>query len=98
MAQYRITCTTQEPAQLPNDIAHIVAVGTGASATRHDRYWQLSEVLAAMTNGDTFYTFGEQSKKIALVEKYQCPFCKRTHIKSSADAVTDNNLDNLRRC
>jgi hypothetical protein len=29
MAEYRIVCTTQEPPQVPNDRAHIVAVGTG---------------------------------------------------------------------
>ena len=48
MAQYRIICTTQEPPTLPNDRAHIVAVGTGSSASAVDKYWLLSEVLAAM--------------------------------------------------
>jgi hypothetical protein len=98
MAKYRIICTTQEPATLPNDRAHIVAVGTGTSASKYDRYWTLSEVLAAMEDDDKFYTFGETSRKTADVEKYKCPFCSRTHIRSSPDAVKDNNLDNLPRC
>jgi hypothetical protein len=97
MSQYRIVCTTQEPASLPNDRAHIVAVGTGTTAG-YDHYWQLNEVLTAMDNGDVFFTHGETSKKDALVEKYVCPFCTRTHIRSRPDAVTDNNLDNLPRC
>lgn len=97
MSQYRIVCTTQEPASLPNDRAHIVAVGTG-TASSYDKYWTLSEVLAAMDKGDTFYTYGESSHKTALVQKYVCPWCYRTHIRSHPDAVTDNNLDNLPRC
>lgn len=97
MAQYRIVCTTQEPASLPNDRAHIVAVGTGAS-TGYDRYWQLYEVLAAMDQGDSFYTYGETSKQVALVEKYVCPWCSRTHIRTKPDATQDNNLDSLPRC
>jgi hypothetical protein len=98
MARYRIVCTTQLPAQLPNDRAHIVAVGTGTVASSHDKYWLLNEVLAAMDRGDEFYTLGEVSGKEASVEKYVCPFCTLTHIKSSSDAVEDNNLDSLRRC
>jgi hypothetical protein len=101
MARYRIICTTQQPSQLPNDRAHVVAVGAitpGSTTSTYSKYWQLSEVLLAMTTGDEFYTFGEQSGKTASVEKYTCPWCGKTHIKSSPDAVKDNNLDNLPRC
>jgi Protein of unknown function (DUF3892) len=98
MAEYRIICTTQVPSNLPNDRAHIVAVGTGSSASTYDKYWSLSEVLKAMDNGDTFYTFGELSRKTAAVEKYKCPNCLQTHIRSTPDAVKDNNLDNLSGC
>ena len=98
MAQYRIVCTTQMPPQVPNDRAHIVTVGTGSSASKYDRYWTLAEVLSAMDAGDAFYTFGETSRKTAFVEKYICPFCSKTHIRSKPDAVQDNNLDNLPRC
>lgn len=97
MAQYRIVCTTQEPASLPNDKAHIVAVGTG-DASGYSRYWQLSEVLAAMDQDHTFHTYGETSQMTAQVHKYTCPFCIRTHIRSAPDAVKDNNLDNLPAC
>lgn len=47
MAEYRITCTAQEPSNMPNDRAHIVAVGTGSSASTYDKYWLLKEVLKA---------------------------------------------------
>jgi hypothetical protein len=98
MARYRIVCTNQEPVNEPNRTAHIVRVGTGSTADRYDRLWTLNEVLLAMDRGDTFYTQGAQSGKVAEVEKYVCSGCRRTYIRSNADAVTDNNLDNLPRC
>ena len=98
MARYRIVCTTQEPVNEPNRNAHIVAVGTGNDPARVDRRWTLDQVLRAMDSGDSFYTQGVQSGKIAAVEKYQCPYCRRTFIRSTPDAVADNNLDNLPRC
>lgn len=98
MPQYRIICTEQEPAGVPNDRAHIVRVGTGVTATQYSRKWTLAEVIKAMDNGDTFHTVSESTGKIAQVVKYQCAVCKGWHIKSSPDAVKDNNLDNLRTC
>lgn len=98
MARYRIVCTTQVPVSEPNRNAHIVEVGTGNNPPRVDRRWPLDEVLRAMDSGDSFFTQGVQSGKIAEVEKYQCPNCRRTYIRSKPDAVADNNLDNLPRC
>jgi hypothetical protein len=51
-----------------------------------------------MRRGDRFYTQGVHSGKIALVEPYVCTRCQRTYIRSRADSVEDNNLDNLRVC
>ncbi len=98
MAQYRIICTNQEPVGMPHDRAHIVGVGTGPSASSYTGYWTLQQVLDAMDAGHTFYTYGEKSGKSASVQKYICPNCTRTHIRSAPDAVTDNNLDNLSVC
>ena len=98
MATYRIVCTNQEPVHQPKTHAHIVAVGTGADATKADRRWSLAEVILAIDRGDTFYTQGVNSGKVARVEKSVCAFCPKTHIRSSADAVMDNNLDSLRTC
>ena len=97
MTQYRIICTNQEPVSQPNDRAHIIGVGTGDSSG-YSAYWTLNEVITAMNQGHTFYTYGETSGKVALVHKYVCPHCTRTHIRSAPDAVTDNNLDNLSTC
>ena len=98
MAEYRIICTNQEPVAQPNDRAHIVAVGTGTTPDKYDTYWTLDQVLTAMDRGHIFYTRGRNSDKVARVEKYVCGRCSRTHIRSSPDAVQDNNLDNLPNC
>lgn len=98
MASYRIVCTEQEPVTQPTTHAHIVAVGTGNDPDSADKRWTLNQVLAAMDEGQTFYTQGKNSGKVARVEKYRCQLCRRTYIRSAPDAVQDNNLDNLRRC
>jgi hypothetical protein len=98
MARYRIVCTDQEPTHQPTTHAHIVAVGTGDDPDRASQRWTLNEVLVAMDRGDVFYTRGKNSGAVASVEKYVCSLCWRTYIRSAPDAVTDNNLDSLRRC
>jgi hypothetical protein len=98
MATHRIICTIQEPSGQPNDVAHIVQVGTGTTATYYDRLWSVDEVVSAMQSGDTFYTQGEQTGKIAQVEIVRCQTCGRYILRSAPDAVRDNNLDNLPRC
>jgi len=98
MADYRIVCTEQEPFNQPTTHAHIVAVGTGDDPNKADARWTLDEVLAAMDRGNRFYTVSPSTKKTALVEKYKCHLCWRTFIRSTPDAIHDNNLDSLRRC
>lgn len=98
MAYYRIVCTEQQPYGNPPSHAHIVAVGTGESTSAASHRWTLKEVLDAMDRGDVFFTRGEQSGQVALVQKYLCSRCLGYHIKSAPDAVTDNNLDSLRYC
>jgi len=98
MTSYRIICTTQEPVHQPTTHAHIVAVGTGPTAQHYTQRWTLDQVIAAMDRGDTFYTRGETSGREARVEKYTCTTCWRTFIRSTPDAVHDNNLDSLPRC
>jgi hypothetical protein len=98
MARYRIICTRQEPASAAPSHQHIVAVGTGNEPRQYTHIWTLDQVLEALRRGDSFYTQGEQSGRIAEVESYHCTYCRRNYIRSHRDAVTDNNLDNLARC
>jgi hypothetical protein len=98
MSTYRIVCTNQEPASQPPTHAHIVAVGVGDDSSHATNRFTLGQVLSMMTSGDIFFTKGIESQKIALVEKYWCTSCSQFHIRSAADSVKDNNLDNLRYC
>lgn len=98
MARYRIVCTVQVPADAHPRNAKIVAVGTGTDADRAARRWEVKEVVAAMDAGDSFYTKGDRSGRVAEVEKYWCAVCGEWHIRSAPDAVLDNNLDSLRTC
>lgn len=98
MATYRIICTNQVPVTQPTSHAHIVAVGTGTDVTAYQRKWTLAEVLAAMALGNIFYTQGVTSGAIARVASYTCTLCSRTYIRSTPDAIYDNNLDALPAC
>jgi len=48
-----------------------------------------------MEEGDVFYTQDKTSGKIASVSAYHCAQCHQTYIRSDANAVAGNNLDNL---
>lgn len=96
MATYRIVCTDQESSGHSNQHAHIVAVGVGDDPNKAQRKWTLDEVLRGIDRGDVFYTKGVN--KVALVEAYTCAPCRRVHIRSAADKVTDNDLGRIRHC
>jgi hypothetical protein len=98
MASYRIVCTTQEPANKPPQHAHIVAVGVGNEPTHYTQKFSLADVIRMIMLGDKFYTQGATSGKIAQVERYVCSYCNQWHIRSTPDAVADNNLDSLSYC
>lgn len=96
---YRVVCTEQEPIHAPTSHAHIVAVGTGTDPNKSDKRWTLAQIIEAIEKGwHTFYTQGTSSGKVARVVVVACPRCNTKIIKSTADAVIDNNLDSLRRC
>jgi len=98
MTRYRVVCTIQEPLDKPHDAAHIVSIGTGDNPSQASNKWSLKEVLDALAAGHTFFTRSPTTGKEASVNKHQCTTCGRTTIRSSPDAIKDNNLDNLRRC
>jgi hypothetical protein len=97
MATYRVVSTVKQSSGHSNQEEHIVAVGVGDDPNTAVRRWALDAVLAAMNLADIFYTQSTTSGKVALVEKYTCTQCGRVYIRSAADAVTDNDLDSLRR-
>ena len=96
---HRIVCTMQEPNPYCPYRSRIVAVGVSdgeSHATRPEL--SVEEVVHLMRQGVLFYTKGEKSGKTAMVNYYHCSKCNQYHIRSAADAVKDNNLDELRVC
>jgi hypothetical protein len=91
---YRIVCVDLAK---PSRHEHILTVGMGADPDRADAKWAVEQVRAAIRNGDHFYTESLSTGDEAEVEPYDCG-CGVKTIRSTADAVTDNNLDNLRPC
>jgi Protein of unknown function (DUF3892) len=95
MASYRIVCVeTEHPHR------HILAVGTGDDPSSANSRWTVQQVRNALANGDRFYTVSPSTGLTADVKADDCNIggCTVKTIRSHADAVTDNNLDNLRVC
>ncbi|MGZ4688182.1 MAG: DUF3892 domain-containing protein [Acidimicrobiia bacterium] len=86
LASHQITCATKV-----HPHRHIVRVG-GPSGS-----WSVEQARAAIARGEVFFTVSPSTRKQARVERYTCS-CGVLTLRSSPDAVTDNNLDNLRNC
>jgi hypothetical protein len=95
MATYRIVCVDTE---YPH--RHILAVGTGDDPDAASARWTTAQVRSALADGDRFFTVSPSTEARAEVRRDDCPEpgCTFKTIRSDADAVTDNNLDNLRAC
>jgi len=95
MASYRIVCVSTEPPH-----RHIVDVGTGSRPGAPNWRWSVDEVRSALATGDSFYTASASTGERAAVTADDCTFigCSVKTIRSAADAVEDNNLDNLHTC
>jgi len=91
----RIVCvTTTHPHR------HIVSVGIGSTSGTPLITKSVTAVRAAIDAGDSFETSSPSTGKIAKVKKDTCgkDGCAVLTIRSEADAVKDNNLDNLPVC
>ena len=92
---YRIVCvTTQHPHR------HIISVGVGETAASPGQTMTTATVRSKIDAGDAFETYSPSTSKTAKVEKDTCNIsgCTVATIRSTPDAVTDNNLDNLAVC
>jgi len=95
MASYRIVCVSTE-----HPHRHIVDVGTGSRLGAPSMRWSVDEVRSALGLGDSFYTDSPSTGERAAVAADDCTFvgCSVKTIRSAADAVEDNNVDNLQTC
>ena len=91
-ASEKIVCVTTE-----HPHRHIISVGVGGDAQVPIKTMTVDEVRAAITAGGSFHTVSPSANKVASVRKATCgiPGCNVDTIKSSPDAVTDNNLDEM---
>lgn len=86
MAQHQITCATKIHAH-----RHITKVGGPTGR------WTVAEARAAIARGEVFYTVSPSTRRTARIDRYTCT-CGVLTLRSAADAVKDNNLDNLPNC
>jgi hypothetical protein len=95
MADYRIVCVNTE-----HPHRHITNAGTGTNPARADKVWTVTQVRSALDRGDTFHTISPSTGARAEVHADDCKIggCIVKTIRSAADAIEDNNLDNLRQC
>lgn len=75
----RIVCTKRAIIADPTPHPHIVGVGTGERHDWADMRWRLDQVLAAMEEGDVFYT-QSAGGDTAEIETYVCPRCGDVYI------------------
>jgi hypothetical protein len=93
--EYRIVCVeTLYPHR------HITHVGTGSDPDRASERWDVMNVRTALRHGDRFYTQDPMTGRTADVEPYDAYTGAGVvyTIRSTADAIPGNNLDNLRGC
>lgn len=96
MAEYRIVCV--QKAIFPHG-HHITAVGTGSVPTYYDLVWTVGQVRSALAKPipDKFYTLSADGRVRATVSAYDCT-CGVQTLRSHADGIGSDNLDNLGPC
>jgi hypothetical protein len=90
MSDFQITCVTKEP--YTQGHGHIVSVGIG-DGQEPVTVEQAYSLLAARHR---LYTVSPSTGTVAQVEPCHCHGVAT--LRSTADAVHDNNLDNLDSC
>jgi hypothetical protein len=97
VAEYQIMCVIKStnPRSSSPDASHdhITDVGFGNGVT-----WTVKEVLDAIQTKDTFFTVSPTTHTRAEVGEYTCNDCRLQTLRSHADGVWNNNLDNLPVC
>jgi len=97
MATHRIVCV--DHGDVPRH-THIISVGISKDGKKlqASRRVTVADVRTALRAGERYYTVGLTSGKTADVEPYDCA-CGYLTLRSTADVVKDNNLDDaIREC
>jgi Protein of unknown function (DUF3892) len=91
MSEFQITCVTMGPRSNAGH-HHIIGVGLGADREPVN----IPQAYLLMDAGHRLYTVSPSTGATAEVRQYRC--CGVDTLISHADAVKDNNLDNLDPC
>lgn len=91
MAEYHIVCVDRVAVH-----GHITHVGLSGLPG----VWTVAQVRGSISRGNSFYTVSASTREVAGVEPYDVIHLDQMieTIRSAADAVQDNNLDNLQAC
>jgi hypothetical protein len=91
MADYQIVCVDRVAGH-----GHITHVGISGLPG----VWTVAQVRGCISRGNAFYTVSPSTRETAAVEPYDVIQLGQTieTIRSAADAVSDNSLDNLQAC
>lgn len=95
MATYQVVCVnTLHPHR------HITHVGLGTNLQRYEQRLTVAEVRSLIRDGHRFVTYSPSTGKYAEVRPDDCKYagCTIKTLRSTPDAVHDNNLDNLGTC
>lgn len=95
MATYQIVCVNTE-----HPHRHITHAGLGSNSQGYSTRLTVAEVRSMLRDGHRFITVSPSTGKTADVRPDDCKYagCTIKTIRSTADAVTDNNLDNMPLC
>lgn len=95
MSTYQIVCVNTE-----HPHRHITHVGLGTTQGGYHARLTVAEVRSLLRAGHRFITVSPSTGSTADVRPDDCKYagCTVETIRSTADAVTDNNLDNLATC
>lgn len=89
MSEYLITCV-RKSAPTEAGHQHIVGVGVGR------RQATVKDIYLLMDDGHAFRTVSPSTGREVPVAKYRC--CGLDTLRSHADGLWDDNLDNLPGC
>ena len=91
MADYQIVCVDR--AGGTGHITHVGVSGLPGVMT-------VAQIRASIARGNSFFTVSPSTREVAAVEPYDAVELNQTieTIRSAADAVPDNDLDNLGAC
>lgn len=72
---------------------HVTSVVTGPEPWQDERNWTVAEVLAAMAQGDSFYTKGESTEKTVDIERYTCGRCGGEWLRSCGNTSDEGDIE-----